>query len=83
MQRRYHQPRSIRQPQPHRAQGGTLPCPSCGGTAESSGMVEARPDEAAHGAGRVEAFACPGCGLALRFPRYTDPKKLLVTRKGR
>ncbi|KIZ00150.1 peptide-N4-(N-acetyl-beta-glucosaminyl) asparagine amidase [Monoraphidium neglectum] len=63
--------------------GTSAPCEACGGTAESQSMLEPLPEEAAAGAGRVEAFVCAACGAVLRFPRYTDPRKLLVTRKGR
>jgi peptide-N4-(N-acetyl-beta-glucosaminyl)asparagine amidase len=46
-------------------------------------MLQPLPEETALGAGRVEAYRCESCGGVTRFPRYTDPKKLLVTRRGR
>jgi hypothetical protein len=64
-------------------QGNTLPCDACGATAHASGMLQPLPAEAACGAGRVEGYTCEACGSVSRFPRYTDPKKLLVTRRGR
>lgn len=43
------------------------------------------PEEAKHGASRVETYACasPRCGASVRFPRYNDAVKLLETRAGR
>ena len=43
------------------------------------------PDEAKHGASRVETYTCASktCGAAIRFPRYNDAVKLLATRAGR
>ena len=43
------------------------------------------PDEAKHGASRVETYSCasPRCGAAIRFPRYNDAVHLLETRAGR
>ncbi|GBF92862.1 peptide-N(4)-(N-acetyl-beta-glucosaminyl) asparagine amidase [Raphidocelis subcapitata] len=63
--------------------GNTLPCAACGGTAASSGMLQPSPEEQADGAARVEGFTCGGCGGVTRFPRYTSPRKLLETRRGR
>lgn len=66
-----------------RLQGSSLPCAACGGEAQSGGMLQATPQEAADGGGRVEGFVCGGCGAVARFPRYTNPRKLLDTRRGR
>jgi peptide-N4-(N-acetyl-beta-glucosaminyl)asparagine amidase len=43
------------------------------------------PEEAKHGANRVETYACASatCGKAIRFPRFNDATKLLQTRVGR
>jgi peptide-N4-(N-acetyl-beta-glucosaminyl)asparagine amidase len=46
-------------------------------------MLEPSPQEEADGAGRVEGFTCGDCGAVARFPRYTNARKLLETRRGR
>ena len=64
--------------------------PSCGkcGCADPpafTGPGVPTPEEAKHGASRVETYACASatCGAAIRFPRYNDATKLLATRAGR
>ncbi|KAG2424614.1 hypothetical protein HXX76_014339 [Chlamydomonas incerta] len=67
----------------------TLPCPRCGsgGTRADGSLAQPLPEDLAHGAQRVELHRCgqPGCGGAVRFPRYNNPGKLLEPgcRRGR
>lgn len=43
------------------------PCDWCGCAAtKASGMVKSNAEEKADGAGRVESFGCPSCGLTTR-----------------
>ena len=62
-------------------------CGTCGCTDAPTplGAGVPTPDEAKHGASRVETYACasPRCGAAIRFPRYNDAVHLLETRAGR
>ncbi|KAF8068147.1 PNG1 [Scenedesmus sp. PABB004] len=59
------------------------PCEVCGGGTTHAGMAAPTPQEAAHGAGRVETYRCTVCSQVTRFPRYTHAVKLLSTRRGR
>lgn len=67
-----------------RWQGQEEPC-TCGHTAKVSGATAPTAEERAHGAGLVEVFVCPNmaCAKVSRFPRFNDPAKLLITRRGR
>lgn len=59
-------------------------CGACGSPdVAAAGAATPTPDEAAHGASRVESYRCVPCGAGVRFPRYNDPVKLLETRAGR
>ena len=59
-------------------------CGACGSPdVAPAGAATPTPDEAAHGASRVESYRCVPCGAGVRFPRYNDPVKLLETRAGR
>jgi peptide-N4-(N-acetyl-beta-glucosaminyl)asparagine amidase len=61
------------------------PCSVCGTATVAIGVVPPTEAESAWGATRVEGFRCAnaGCGSDERFPRYSDPWKLLETRRGR
>ena len=61
------------------------PCSVCGTATVATGVVPPTEGESARGATRVEGFRCAaaGCGADERFPRYSDPWKLLETRRGR
>ena len=62
----------------------TPACGACGSPdVTPTGAAAPTPDEAAHGASRVESYRCVSCGAGVRFPRYNDPVKLLETRAGR
>ena len=61
----------------------TLPCNKCGGATQHNGSVQPSSDDLRWGASRVEAHICRICQVNTRFPRYTNPEKLLDTRKGR
>lgn len=62
------------------------PCQGCGSPTEGIGGSAPTPEEARHGAGRVETYKCStggACAVITRFPRYNNPGKLLETRRGR
>ena len=61
----------------------TLPCYQCGGPTQHNGSVQPSNDDLRWGASRVEAHVCRVCNINTRFPRYTNPEKLLDTRRGR
>ncbi|GFR76588.1 peptide-N(4)-(N-acetyl-beta-glucosaminyl) asparagine amidase [Elysia marginata] len=61
----------------------TLPCDQCGGATQHNGGVQPSNDDLRWGASRVEAHICRVCNINTRFPRYTNPEKLLTSRKGR
>ena len=58
-------------------------CRVCQGITESSGKTTPTTDELKNGADRVEGYTCTSCKALTRFPRYTNPAKLLETRTGR
>ncbi|KAK8096838.1 hypothetical protein PG999_012782 [Apiospora kogelbergensis] len=60
-------------------------CAGCQSHTVSRGLSQPTPDEKAFGAGRVELYQCssPTCRAYERFPRFSDARKLLVTRRGR
>eukprot|EP00775_Hariotina_reticulata_P007406 gene7406-7615_t len=59
-------------------------CELCGAASTThTGMVPPTELELAHAAHRVEGYYCSICNAVTRFPRYTDVKKLLNTRRGR
>eukprot|EP00438_Fugacium_kawagutii_P003326 Skav206153 [mRNA] locus=scaffold1545:91504:93018:- [translate_table: standard] len=59
-------------------------CETCSVKAsKSEGLVQPFEEELRYGAHRVESWRCTGCESLLRFPRYSDPAKLLETRHGR
>lgn len=59
-------------------------CPNCGvATSENKGMIKPTEEELWYGASRVESWQCGGCCSFARFPRYSDPERLLQTRHGR
>lgn len=59
------------------------PCDTCGVPTRHAGMSAPTPAETSDGAGRVEVYHCQQCQQSTRFPRYTNPSKLLETRRGR
>ncbi|KAK3298480.1 uncharacterized protein B0H64DRAFT_385230 [Chaetomium fimeti] len=61
------------------------PCRVCGSATVYAGMASRTDEEKSWGATGVERFRCvkPDCGSDERFPRYSDPWKLLETRRGR
>ncbi|KAG8479102.1 hypothetical protein CXB51_028981 [Gossypium anomalum] len=59
------------------------PCDGCGNETTAQGMGDALPSEIQYGATRVELYRCNSCSRVTRFPRYSDPLKLVETRKGR
>ncbi|KAL4582917.1 hypothetical protein LXL04_007478 [Taraxacum kok-saghyz] len=59
------------------------PCEDCGNETTNQGMGVPNSSESASLASRVELYSCKACPFTTRFPRYTDPMKLLETRKGR
>ncbi|KAH6854992.1 hypothetical protein B0I37DRAFT_301017 [Chaetomium sp. MPI-CAGE-AT-0009] len=61
------------------------PCGVCGSPTVATGAVPPTDNESAWGATVVEGYGCanPDCGSDERFPRYSDPWKLLETRRGR
>ncbi|KAK7993733.1 hypothetical protein PG989_007114 [Apiospora arundinis] len=60
-------------------------CTTCQGHTVSRGISQPTAQENAFGASRVELYQCssPTCKSYERFPRFSDPGKLLVTRRGR
>lgn len=61
----------------------TLPCDKCGGKTQHNGGIQPSSEDLRWGASRVEAHFCTKCQLNTRFPRYTNPERLLSTRRGR
>jgi peptide-N4-(N-acetyl-beta-glucosaminyl)asparagine amidase len=61
------------------------PCSVCGAATVATSVVPPTEEEIVWGATRVNGFQCAdaGCGADVRFPRYSDPWKLLETRRGR
>jgi len=67
------------------------PCDVCGASGPELvscvGMTPPTANDLAHGASRVEAYACASAtcdgAVTTRFPRYNDASKLLETRRGR
>lgn len=57
----------------------------CADAPSPTGPGVPTPEEARHGASRVETYACASatCGASIRFPRFNDATKLLQTRFGR
>ena len=61
-----------------------LKCDKCKIDMTLINVGQPTPQESADGAGRVEIYKCPACGVNGRFPRYGQvPGKLLESRKGR
>ncbi|KAK9460948.1 uncharacterized protein V1516DRAFT_695707 [Lipomyces oligophaga] len=58
-------------------------CEICGADSRPKGPTAPTHGEQQDGAGRVELFECTSCGAAIRFPRYSKPRRLLTYRKGR
>eukprot|EP00887_Chlorella_sp_A99_P007028 scaffold2.g7028.t1 len=60
------------------------PCDACG-SADTAAASHRAPtaEEEAHATSRVELYRCRACGSETAFPRYSDPVKLLETRRGR
>lgn len=63
----------------------TPKCELCGQNAEKVTRSAGTPseEEKRDGADRVELYRCSACDTEVRFPRYTEPNKLLETRRGR
>ncbi|XP_075475439.1 peptide-N(4)-(N-acetyl-beta-glucosaminyl)asparagine amidase isoform X2 [Primulina tabacum] len=59
------------------------PCDNCNNDTIDQGMGTANHLELQFRASRVEIYRCNSCSTITRFPRYSDPLKLLETRKGR
>ncbi|PON73862.1 Transglutaminase-like [Parasponia andersonii] len=58
-------------------------CDGCGNQTTSQGMGVALPSEIRFRVSRVEIYRCDFCPTITRFPRYSDPLKLVETRRGR
>ncbi|XP_040403239.1 peptide-N(4)-(N-acetyl-beta-glucosaminyl)asparagine amidase isoform X2 [Cygnus olor] len=62
----------------------SLPCSRCGGQTEhKSDKLTPTDDDLRWNASRVENHYCNQCQFCNRFPRYSNPEKLLETRCGR
>lgn len=62
----------------------SLPCSRCGGqTEQKSDKLTPTDDDLRWNASRVENHYCNQCQFCNRFPRYSNPEKLLETRCGR
>lgn len=59
-----------------------IKCPLCGGDTRGS-AVAPTDEERRDGAGRCELHTCVKCGGSDRFPRYTEVKALMRSRRGR
>ncbi|KAL3866978.1 hypothetical protein ACJMK2_044221, partial [Sinanodonta woodiana] len=59
------------------------PCQYCYDETTAQGMVPVTEEELRWEAGRVECYKCNSCQKLTRFPRYSNPEKLLETRAGR
>ncbi|XP_054159818.1 peptide-N(4)-(N-acetyl-beta-glucosaminyl)asparagine amidase-like [Oppia nitens] len=57
-------------------------CDKCNKTMTSSSITP-NTEELFWNAMTVELYNCSDCGQTYRFPRYNNPEKLLITRKGR
>lgn len=60
-----------------------LDCPVCTTRCVLHSTQRANTSELIFLATNVEVYRCPSCGTQTRFPRYNDPRKLLITRQGR
>ncbi|CAO3629270.1 unnamed protein product [Cunninghamella blakesleeana] len=61
-----------------------LPCESCGSSNTIfRGNSQPNKDDLLHQAHVIELYQCNVCQVYSRFPRYSDPSKLLQTKKGR
>ncbi|XP_062145364.1 peptide-N(4)-(N-acetyl-beta-glucosaminyl)asparagine amidase-like [Alnus glutinosa] len=59
------------------------PCDGCRSKTRRQGTGSLLSSEIQYGASRVELYLCSVCSRITRFPRYTDPLKLVETRRGR
>lgn len=57
--------------------------PQCGSPTVDVGMAAVLPHEQRCGATQVELYQCTVCAKYERFPRYTDARALMETRRGR
>ncbi|CAJ1442949.1 unnamed protein product [Effrenium voratum] len=59
-------------------------CETCDAkTTRNEGMIDPSEEELRYGAARVESWRCERCQGLRRFPRYSDPERLLESRHGR
>lgn len=61
----------------------TLKCEQCGNYCAQDGIFTPTNEELHGLANRVEKHTCRKCNISYRFPRYSHPRQLLITRRGR